>query len=277
MERSEKSVVHDGDLHLDAYRFRGYSLPFPTHFHPDYVVGLVEGGRRLLTHRGRTLELGPGELLLLNPGDTHGCTQLEGQALDYRSLSIPVDVMADLSGGPLPVFPCPVVRDESLAEHVRTLHQMILEGASPLEKDETLSLLVSELTAHCRPAPPEPPQPAVDTGPVWEYLHRHLSERIRLEHLCRLAGCSISTLLRAFARTHGMTPYRCLESLRITRAKELLEQGIPPAEAALRVGFSDQSHFSRYFTRFIGLSPGAYQGMLPAHGQRKGASYGSEP
>ena len=65
--------------------------------------------------------------------------------------------------------------------------------------------------------------------------------------------------LRAFAREKGVTPYNYLESLRIGEAKKLLEQGVPPAEAALRTGFSDQSHFTNYFSRFIGLSPGAYR------------------
>ena len=34
---------------------------------------------------------------------------------------------------------------------------------------------------------------------------------------------------------------------------------MPPAEAALRTGFSDQRHFTNFFTRFIGLSPGTYR------------------
>lgn len=29
-------------------------------------------------------------------------------------------------------------------------------------------------------------------------------------------------------------------------------------EAALRTGFSDQSHFTNYWSRLIGLPPGAY-------------------
>jgi len=37
---------------------------------------------------------------------------------------------------------------------------------------------------------------------------------------------------------------------------------VPPAEAALRAGFSDQSHFTNYFDRFIGLSPGVYRGVF---------------
>lgn len=37
-----------------------------------------------------------------------------------------------------------------------------------------------------------------------------------------------------------------------------ISQGVMPIEAALQPGFSDQSHFTNYFSRFIGLTPGAY-------------------
>lgn len=30
-------------------------------------------------------------------------------------------------------------------------------------------------------------------------------------------------------------------------------------EAAIRTGFSDQSHFTNYFNQFIGLAPGTYR------------------
>ena len=69
---------------------------------------------------------------------------------------------------------------------------------------------------------------------------------------------SKSALIRAFTRSKGVTPYRYLENIRVGRAKELLEQGVPPIEAALRTGFSDQSHFTNYWSRLIGLTPGAY-------------------
>ena len=56
-----------------------------------------------------------------------------------------------------------------------------------------------------------------------------------------------------------MTPYGYLERVSIGAAKRLLEQGVSPVDTALQVGFSDQSHFTNYFSRFIGLSPGLYQ------------------
>jgi AraC-like DNA-binding protein len=47
-------------------------------------------------------------------------------------------------------------------------------------------------------------------------------------------------------------------TIRIGKAKELLEQGVSPIDAALRTGFADQSHFSNFFKKYIGLTPRQY-------------------
>ena len=92
-----------------------------------------------------------------------------------------------------------------------------------------------------------------------EFIRQHLNERIYLDQICRYAGLSKSTLLRAFTKSKGITPYRYLETIRINEAKALLGKGIQPIDAAMRTGFSDQSHFTNYFNSFIGLAPGVYR------------------
>ena len=68
--------------------------------------------------------------------------------------------------------------------------------------------------------------------------------------------------LGPFTKSKGVTPYSYLENIRIGKAKKLLEQGVPPIEAAMQTGFSDQSHFTNYFNRFIGLAPGLYRDIF---------------
>lgn len=93
-------------------------------------------------------------------------------------------------------------------------------------------------------------------------MEEHFADRIYLDQICRHAGLSKSTLLRAFTKVKGVTPYSYLENIRIGKAKKLLEQGVPPIDAAMQTGFSDQSHFTNYFNRFIGLAPGLYRDIF---------------
>ena len=92
-----------------------------------------------------------------------------------------------------------------------------------------------------------------------EFIRQHLNERIYLDQICHDTGLSKSTLLRAFIKSKGITPYRYLETIRINKAKALLRKGMQPIDAAMQTGFSDQSHFTNYFNRFIGLAPGFYR------------------
>lgn len=51
------------------------------------------------------------------------------------------------------------------------------------------------------------------------------------DNLCKCSGLSKSTLLRAFTKSKGVTPYRYLQAVRIDKAKKLLEQGCTPIDA----------------------------------------------
>ena len=241
--------------------------PFPNHFHDYYVIGLMEAGDRRLFCRNRDYIIGPGTILLFQPGDSHGCAQTGGTALDYRALHISRETMEalteELTGTrELPRFSENVSRDQEPADCLLRLHRMIMENSREFEKEELLLLLLSLLMERYGQTAPRPaPGGNQEAERACAYMEAHFPERITLDQLCRESGLSKSALLRTFARTKGITPYRYLQALRVSRARELLEQGVSPGEAGLRTGFSDQSHFSHFFTQFTGLPPAAYGRM----------------
>ena len=272
MDTSEKTAVFDRVLQTEGYCFRGLAQPFPTHFHGHYVLGLVEGGIRELACRGQTWTLRPGSLMLLNPGESHAFTQQEG-TLDYRSANVSIEAMLTLAAGltadgKLPVFSSPVVEDFPLAQQFHAFHRRLMAGDSAAA-EEALLLFLSGLLEPAASAPaPEPCRAEAAAARI--FIQEHFAQRISLDQLCRHTGLSKSTLLRAFTREVGITPYRYLETVRVNEAKVLLERGVPPLEAALKTGFSDQSHFTNCFTRHIGLPPGMYQNIRNERGETDG-------
>ncbi len=163
----------------------------------------------------------------------------------------------------LPGFFQNVVRDAEAACYLRPLHELIMNGSGEFSKEENLLLLTSLLIQrYGQPFEGCIPECGAEIERACAFMEEHYAEHIALEQICRRAGLSKSTLLRAFTRSKGVTPYRYLENIRVGRAKKLLEQGASPLEAALQTGFSDQSHFTNYFSRFIGLSPGVYRDIF---------------
>lgn len=257
MKREPGTAVYDSGLRLEAYCFR---RSFPEHFHEHYVVGFVEQGQGILLCRGVEYALKRGDVVIYNPGDSHSWAE-SGAALDYRGFHIPRETMLDLTGeteGDPPRFSQNVVCDEACVQGLRTLHDQVMRGVQSSGREEELRRLLARLLRLCGGRPgPSAPGKAVERACA--FMREHCAEHVSLDQLSGLAGLSKSALLRAFARETGVTPYRYLESIRISAAKKLLEQGVPPAEAALQTGFSDQSHFTNCFSRYIGLAPGAYR------------------
>ena len=268
MKKEIRTVVYDEELRIEAYRFGGIARPFPNHFHEYYVIEFVEEGERGLSCGNQTYTIKKGDVLLFNPGDSHACVQCGGGTLNYRAINISKEVMMDLAEEitgerELPGFSQNVIRNGGAVCYLRPLHEMVMEGSREFGKEENLLFLLSLLIQeygqkfeNCIPESRDEIEKACD------FMEQRFAERIYLDQICRFAGLSKSALLRAFVKAKGVTPYCYLENIRINKARKLLAQGVPTIEAALRTGFSDQSHFTNYFSRFIGLSPGFYRSIF---------------
>lgn len=98
-----------------------------------------------------------------------------------------------------------------------------------------------------------------------EILSSDLARNIELKALARECGLSVSHFSRAFRHSTGAAPHRWLLEYRVDTAKPLLrDRELALSAVALACGFADQSHFTRTFTRVVGVSPGAWRRCLEA-------------
>jgi AraC family transcriptional regulator len=94
---------------------------------------------------------------------------------------------------------------------------------------------------------------------VRAYIDDHIGERISLDELASQAGVSRFHFARQFRLSTGESAMGYLRRMRIERSKSILQsRGSSIAEVAARLGFSDQSHFTRIFGRLVGVSPGSF-------------------
>jgi AraC-like DNA-binding protein len=96
---------------------------------------------------------------------------------------------------------------------------------------------------------------------VLDRIEHDLHLSLALSELAAEAGLSVRQFCRAFRASTGMSPHQYVLTQRVERAQNLIAAGKPLAEIALLCGFTDQSHFSRVFTRHVGLSPAAFRRM----------------
>jgi AraC family transcriptional regulator len=90
-----------------------------------------------------------------------------------------------------------------------------------------------------------------------ELMDANLDSNLSVEFLAGEVELSPAHFARAFRETFGLPPHRYLLHLRLERARHLLDgENAVLADVAQRVGFADQAHFTRFFKREYGVTPG---------------------
>ncbi|MBI9048141.1 MAG: AraC family ligand binding domain-containing protein [Anaerolineaceae bacterium] len=260
-----RTVTYDKKLQVEAYRFKGVMQKFPNHFHDYYVIGYIEKGKRHLVCNQQEHWLKDGDVTFFNPQEPHSCEQVDGKTMDYRSINIKPDVMQqvvqDIFGEKrLPRFTPTVLYHSELTVSIKELHMMICDEQVDFKKEELFFILMEQLIREYSDfnAIEEPHGQHQLVEKICNYLSEHFDRAISLDELSDVAGISKYHLLRTFTRQKGITPYSYLETIRINKAKVMLENGASPLEVTFQTGFSDQSHFTNYFKKLIGLTPKQY-------------------
>ncbi|PRX92405.1 AraC family transcriptional regulator [Allonocardiopsis opalescens] len=239
---------------------------YHRHSHDAYSFGVTEEGAQAFSCRGAAHTSAAGMVMAFNPDDPHDGRAADALGFTYRIVHIGPDLiralLADVTGGAaaLPLFARPVVHDPVLARALRRLHSALLGGADTLRRDEELAAAVAAMVRRSATRGLSAPSPAADAdrtaAQVRELLHERMPADITLDELAK--GRSRFAVYRDFRARYGMAPSDYLRQLRLRAARALLAAGVPPAEAAGRVGFADQSHLTRWFGRYYGITPAGY-------------------
>jgi len=105
--------------------------------------------------------------------------------------------------------------------------------------------------------------PALGKGemaPIIEFIKDNYSEQIQLKDLARAGMMTVNTLIRRFKKHFKLTPKQYLQRIRINMASiALAHTDHALIDITLRSGFCDQSHFTREFSKMLGMTPREYR------------------
>lgn len=104
--------------------------------------------------------------------------------------------------------------------------------------------------------------------PLWlervkNIIEQRFAEPYKLSEIAAEAGVHPVHLAREFRKHYGSSVGEYLRKVRIEYAcRELMGSNVAVANIASAAGFADQSHFSRTFKRFCGMTPGRYRASV---------------
>ncbi|MGE0554328.1 MAG: helix-turn-helix domain-containing protein [Gemmatimonadales bacterium] len=255
-----------GGIDVVRARFRG--LATRPHSHPEYEIGVVRAGRRMVRWRGRELQVGEGTVIVFRPDEVHAGAPLDAEGSTYCAFLIAPDLVEPIAGwqsatgarDSLPSAQGPVIHDLGLARLLLAAHADLASDPVCNAGDRLRDALAALGPWLHRPADRQGRSVEhTAVGEVRRYLEAHYRTRIRLATLAQLTGLSTFHLIRVFREATGVPPYAYLEQIRVNRAAALLRSGCPVSSVAFQTGFADQSHLTRFFKRFVGVTPGRYQ------------------
>jgi AraC-like DNA-binding protein len=125
---------------------------------------------------------------------------------------------------------------------------------------EPLEARIAHVEELLRPVLPEP-DPNVDVvHAVVTRIEKDASIR-RVDDAARVAGLGLRDLQRLFRSYVGVSPKWVIQRARLQDAASRLANGsaVNLAELAQDLGYFDQAHLTRDFTRLVGRSPASYR------------------
>ena len=95
---------------------------------------------------------------------------------------------------------------------------------------------------------------------ILKHLHLNIESEISLEKLAEDLNLSASYISSCFKKQMGISIMKYAKKIRIDRAKVLLTTtDVSILDLSVSLGFYDQSHFSKTFKKFTGVSPSKYR------------------
>ncbi|MER6676319.1 AraC family transcriptional regulator [Streptomyces sp. NPDC000983] len=251
---------------VDLLRARYIHKTFVRHTHENFVIAAIADGVEVFHHRGSDQYAGAGALALVNPDTPHTGRAGVPEGWRYGAVYPSPEVVAEIAAETTsirgaPGFVSPVLDDPYTVSLVHQVLRAADEG-NALAADTLLRVAVTRLLRlNGGPLPQREIRTAGArlAARARAVLQERMAGPPTLERLAAELGTSPFALLRAFRDAYGMPPHTWLTDARVRRARDLLDTGVTPAEAALAVGFADQPHLNRHFTRIVGVPPGAYR------------------
>lgn len=241
----------------------------PRHVHQEYVFSLAIKGATEFDcgHCGATHILQPNHLLLTEAHEVYASWTLGKPPWQFRSLSISKEkfglLTKSVSDGKIitaPHFTHATIRNDEIRRLFLALHESLNADFSTLEQETRLLDWVAALQQNYTEESSKFQNRRVYSETdavrrVREFIRENVGEILDFQKLADIARLSPFHLNRSFKAQIGLPPHEFQNQLRVKKSLDLIAQKKSFAEIAYAVGFSDQSHFIRFFKRFTGVTP----------------------
>lgn len=250
--------------------FSASSLPpkLDMHSHKYYEILYFGGGDAAYVIGDRTYHAAPGDVFATAPGEMH-CVVFNSDAVYKRQFiqisdrmmeQIPYEVRRGVTENICRGrnrIPAEAVKRQRIGAYFRLVHYNI--GKNTNISDFMIRTYIMQLVAMLGEISVE----EIDSyagekmviADIKSYISRNVSAALTLDSLASEFFMSKYYLCHMFRSETGMTVKDYINAQKITRACELINEGVNAVDVQKQCGFNDYSTFYRTFKKYMGISP----------------------
>ncbi len=255
---------------VEAVIGNNISNDFRRHIHDTYIIGVVNQGDRIISLSDCTVSISEGELFLIHPGQVHSCKPKSSARHSYMLLSIPSSTVQSIASQitekheECPEFSCVQIKDKEASQKMIKLFSSIIQktNESGIQIESLFYDFISYLLISYSKEQfsiPSIHNQHESIVRACRYISENYGNNLSLKEIASVACLSPFHFQREFKKDRGITPHEYLNDVRIRESQRLLLKEMDLKEIAYRLGFSDQSHFTRIFRKTVGVTPKNYR------------------
>ena len=223
------------------------------HWHDELSVGAVVRGHCQFTLGGQLHRASEGDLLSIAPNSPHSCTTSQDKhrgpvliVMFYVSptwlhhANLALETQSRLVHSPT------LAQQAATLDNETSARRWLLDALALLQRG---AVFPQQGTS-----PPPTAQRVLTTFHDLAQKGDHLS----VDTMARQCAVSRKQLHRTVTRWTGMSPDQYQRAVRINQGREHLTNQTSVSQAAQATGFADQAHFTRWYQRVYGYTPGAF-------------------
>jgi AraC-like DNA-binding protein len=264
--RTSPADIRVGESGDGVERIEAYfpSDGFSPHRHDTYAIGITLAGVQAFRYRGVQRHCLSGQCHILHPDEVHDGLSAADGGFRYRIAYIdPCLIQRAIGGRQLPFVANPILSLTPLQKRLLSAAWDMADPVDTLRQTEIASAVAEVLEALASPRPRRREPLCVDALlRARALLAAAPAELHTVKELERVAELDRWTLARQFRAAFGTSPTRFRTMRQLDDVRRLVKSGASLADAALQVGFYDQSHMSRMFKQAYGLTPGRWVASL---------------
>lgn len=264
------------NIHYDknawVYRRQSDGMNLLPHWHTHYEILLIYRGFVRVFSGGKTYTCAGPCVILYRPFTLHGMFVLPDGIYERSMVNIgirdaalfPENLLSFAFLGSMPLLIVPLDRDQEA--ELDALYKSLFAYRGEFARTRLyIALMIHFIrcTAERKNLLTAGTVQRPYISDVLQYISENLGDPLRLEETASHFDVGRTKLNEDLRQVTGMTFKQYLTSLRMARAKEMLEEGVSVAQTAMECGYSSESNFIRTYRCQMGYTPGRERTRKP--------------